>query len=58
MTAENISGWTSVSNPTSVGSKGSITIDTKGQSYQYYLVWITKLPPGGKAGIAELKLSR
>jgi len=55
---ENLSGWTLVSSPTTVGSSDSIAIDTKGQSYQYYLVWITKLPPGGKAGIAELKLSR
>jgi hypothetical protein len=54
----NLSGWTSVSSLTTVGSQDNITIDTKGQQYQYYLVWITKLPPGGKAGISELKLSR
>jgi hypothetical protein len=55
---DSLSGWTLVSSLTTVGSSGSIAIDTKGKSYQYYLVWITKLPPGGKAGIAELKLSR
>jgi hypothetical protein len=53
---DNIGGWTSVSSLTDIGTKASIPIDTKGKSYQYYLLWITKLPPGGKAGIAELKL--
>jgi hypothetical protein len=53
-----ISGWTPVSSPTSVGTHASIAIDTQGKPYQYYLLWITKLPPGGKAGIAELKLLR
>jgi eukaryotic-like serine/threonine-protein kinase len=55
---QTLSGWTSVSSLATVGSQDSLTIDTKGQSYQYYLVWISKLPPGGKAGIAELKLWR
>jgi serine/threonine-protein kinase len=55
---ESLSAWTSVSSLTSVGSRASIVIDSKNQPYQYYLVWISKLPPGGKAGIAELKLWR
>jgi hypothetical protein len=55
----NLDGWTSVSSLIpSVGDRAQITIDTQGKSYQYYLLWITKLPPGGKAGIAELKLLR
>jgi len=53
-----LNGWTSVSSLITVGSKDAFVIDTKGQQFQYYLVWITKLPPGGKAGIADLKLSR
>jgi hypothetical protein len=55
---EALDGWTSVSGLTTVGSKDSFVIDTKGQQYQYYLVWITKLPAGGQAGIADLKLLR
>jgi hypothetical protein len=54
----NLDGWTSVSSLTSVGSRAQIQIETQGKSYQYYLLWITKLPPGGQAGIAELKLLR
>jgi eukaryotic-like serine/threonine-protein kinase len=55
---DNIGGWKSVSDLITVDSRDSFAIDTKGRQYQYYLVWISKLPPGGKAGIAELKLWR
>jgi len=47
-----------MSSLTSIAPRASIAIDTNNRPYQYYLVWITKLPPGGKAGIAELKLWR
>jgi serine/threonine-protein kinase len=54
---QSLDGWSSVSGLTTISSRDSFVIDTKGQQYQYYLVWITKLPPGGQAGIADLKLS-
>jgi serine/threonine-protein kinase len=53
-----ISGWTPVSDTTTVDGASHIPIDTKGKSYQLYLVWITELPAGGKGGINELTLSR
>jgi eukaryotic-like serine/threonine-protein kinase len=55
---QSLSGWTPVSNPVTIESRAGITIDTKNTPYEYYLVWIDKLPPAGQAGIADLKLSR
>jgi serine/threonine-protein kinase len=53
-------GWTRVSAPaTKVGSSEEIDLDTAGNPYRRYLVWITKLPPGAKvARISELLLYR
>jgi serine/threonine-protein kinase len=53
-----IESWTPVSSTVTVDSVARIPLDTKGKSYRYYLVWITKLPPGGKGGINELTLNR
>jgi tRNA A-37 threonylcarbamoyl transferase component Bud32 len=52
-----IKGWDSVSAVQSV-DKGTerFDLDTAGQSFRYYLVWITKLPGSGQVKIAELKL--
>ena len=36
--------------------KLSIQLDTAGQKFRYYLVWITKLPPSGQASISEIVL--
>jgi hypothetical protein len=50
-------GWTSLSQSVTVGpSITHIPLDTKNRTYRYYLLWITKLPPGGKAEIDELAL--
>jgi hypothetical protein len=53
-------GWTRVSAPaTKVGPSEEIDLDTAGNPYRRYLVWITKLPPGAKvARISELLLYR
>jgi hypothetical protein len=53
-----IGGWTPVSGTVAIGGSGHIPIDTKGKSYRLYLVWITELAAGGKAGINELTLNR
>jgi eukaryotic-like serine/threonine-protein kinase len=50
--------WTPVSPTVTVSNTAKIPIDTKGKSYRFYLVWITKLPAGGKGGINELTLNR
>jgi serine/threonine-protein kinase len=38
--------------------KLSMQLDTAGQPFRYYLVWITKLPPSGQASISEIVLYR
>jgi hypothetical protein len=53
-----ISGWTPVSATFTVNDTSHVSIDTKGKSYQLYLVWITELPAKGQGGINELTLSR
>jgi eukaryotic-like serine/threonine-protein kinase len=53
-----ISDWTKVSRPTAIGETTKIPLDTRGHQFRYYLVWITKLPPGNKAAIRELSLRR
>ncbi len=39
-----------------VGQKEQIKLDTGGQPRRYYLLWITKLPDGNKADIAQVRL--
>ena len=52
-------GWTSLGSQNAVASTQRIPIDTAGQRFRYYLVWITKMPPGKEnADIAELALYR
>jgi eukaryotic-like serine/threonine-protein kinase len=34
---------------------GATTFTLRGATAQYYVVWITRLPPGGKAEISEIK---
>jgi eukaryotic-like serine/threonine-protein kinase len=53
-----IAGWTRVGGPERVGAVTHISLDTRGKSYRYYLVWIIKLPTGGQAGITELTLEK
>ena len=42
----NNDGWTQLAYGNSVGPKQNIPLQTAGTRYRYYLVWITKLPPG------------
>jgi eukaryotic-like serine/threonine-protein kinase len=53
-----IESWTPVSPTVNVNGVSHIPIDTKGKSYRFYLLWITKLPAGGKGGVNELTLNR
>ncbi len=55
---QKIDDWTPVSDTTTVGPRANIPLNTKGKRFQYYLLWITKLPPAGQAGVAEMKLWR
>jgi serine/threonine-protein kinase len=53
-------GWTKVSGENvAIGSDDTIQLDTAGNAYRRYLVWITKLPPGQQsAKISEILLFR
>ena len=52
-------GWTAVSATRSVASSEKFDLDTAGQRFRRYLVWITKLPEGEKrAEISEILLYR
>jgi serine/threonine-protein kinase len=53
---DDISGWTKVSSDITVGVKQAIPLDTGGQPFRYYLLWITALPESGKATVKELAL--
>jgi eukaryotic-like serine/threonine-protein kinase len=39
-----------------VGSKEEIKLNTAGQARKHYLIWITKLPQGNKAEVAQVRL--
>ncbi len=50
-------GWMLVGSQNGLRSRQTIPLDTAGQRFRYYLVWITKLPPGQKrVQISELAL--
>ena len=42
---EDIDGWTEVGAGTVTTKKKTFAVDTGAESYRYYLIWITKLPP-------------
>ena len=52
-------GWTRLANLADVKRRTDVSLDTAGNRFRYYLVWITKLPPGGsKVSITDLALFR
>jgi eukaryotic-like serine/threonine-protein kinase len=54
-----IGGWTKIGDISSARSRSDIGLATKGQVYDHYLVWITKLPAGrASASISEIYLYR
>jgi len=55
---DDIDGWRKVSVDAQIEKEQEIALDTGGQRFRYYLLWITSLPPSGKATIKELTLLR
>lgn len=56
---EDVDGWTKVGGGTVEDKEQRFALDTQGKRYRYYLVWITKLPPGSeRVEIGELVLFR
>ena len=54
---DTIDGWGEpIGGVDGVSEEQAIELDTGGEGYRYYLVWITSLPDGGQAAIAELTL--
>jgi serine/threonine-protein kinase len=53
-----LTGWTRVSGRERVAEKQRFSLDTAGQRFRFYLVWISSLPEGNKASILELGLYR
>jgi eukaryotic-like serine/threonine-protein kinase len=50
-------GWKQVGGTKALKSRQPIALDTAGQSFRYYLIWITKLPPKAqKVEISEVAL--
>jgi hypothetical protein len=45
---QSLSGWTYLGTQQNVTQRQKITLDLKGQQYQLYLVWLTKLPAKGQ----------
>jgi hypothetical protein len=54
---QDVSKWQKLATFTAATSKTKVDLDTATNRYRYYLVWITKLPPGqDKAAISEIRL--
>jgi serine/threonine-protein kinase len=53
-----IDQWRKVSGTTTVKRVQKIPLDTAGQRFRYYLLWISELPDGGQVAIKELSLKK
>jgi serine/threonine-protein kinase len=56
---DDVEGWKALGGGTVEQKKQTFKLDTGGEAYRYYLIWITALPPGGEAvEIGEATLFR
>jgi serine/threonine-protein kinase len=54
---DKIDGWTQLAGaPRPVKERDNFTLDTAGKPFKRYLIWLTKLPDGGRAEISEITL--
>ncbi|MBX5469644.1 MAG: serine/threonine protein kinase [Thermoleophilaceae bacterium] len=51
-----VEGWRQLSGSQLVGGSAQFRLSAGGARYRDYLIWITKLPRGGRAGIGEVSL--
>jgi serine/threonine-protein kinase len=52
-------GWQKLGDIKSAKASTRLSLDTAGNRFRYYLVWITKLPPGAdQVAISEIRLWR
>jgi serine/threonine-protein kinase len=56
---KDIKSWTELAKITRAKARNRIDLDTAGNPYRYYLVWITKLPPAvDRVKLSEIRLYR
>jgi eukaryotic-like serine/threonine-protein kinase len=56
---KSLTGWTKVGGPVQIAPTNKIALNTHGQKFKNYLIWITKLGQGQtRAAISELTLQR
>jgi serine/threonine-protein kinase len=55
---EKLGGWARVSRVATVNEDHTFRLHPRGKLYRYYLLWISELPPDGKAEVQELSLLR
>jgi serine/threonine-protein kinase len=53
-----LGGWTRLSPVEQVKEDHTFRLQTRNRMYRYYLLWISRLPEGGKAEVQELSLLR
>jgi eukaryotic-like serine/threonine-protein kinase len=53
---QDITGWTKLSGDQTVNGPSHVKLNAAGKPYRDYLIWITKLPPSGRAEIREVTL--
>jgi serine/threonine-protein kinase len=52
-------GWTQLASARAIEKRATIPVNTAARTYRYYLIWITRLPPGStSAEISEVTLFR
>jgi eukaryotic-like serine/threonine-protein kinase len=54
--ATDLAGWGQSIGKLDGKNKQTVALDTGGRRYRSYLIWITKLPPGGQVRINEVRL--
>ena len=54
--ATDLAGWGPPIGNLDGKNKQTVTLTTGGRRYRSYLIWITKLPPGGQVRITEVRL--
>ncbi|MEA2407821.1 MAG: eukaryotic-like serine/threonine-protein kinase [Thermoleophilaceae bacterium] len=55
---DKLAGWARLSDVATVKEDHTFRLQPRGKLYRYYLLWISELPPEGKAVIQELSLLR
>jgi eukaryotic-like serine/threonine-protein kinase len=53
---EDLADWTKVGSGEVTRRSQTFELDTAGQAYRYYLVWITSLPPSERVQLSEVEL--